>query len=242
MEITKNLKTHKNNILTITIIALAVILSIAVMSNSSRSISVTGSAERRVKSDYVVWGCSFQRQEKNLVKAYKKLEEDLKKVKAYLAANGVAEKEIAVSPVYADRLYKKDEIGLGTNEIDAYLLCQSIEIRSSQVDKVIDISSDVAKLIKEGIELEAGVPEYFCTKKEALKTELYAEAAQNAKEIAEHVLKTTGNKIRVLRFTEMDNIRILPLNSSTAPECEEDDTTSLNKKIVAYVSASFSIK
>jgi len=51
---------------------------------SSEVVSVTGSAEKKIVSDYIVWSAQFSRQEIELKAGYSKLQEDLKKVKAYL--------------------------------------------------------------------------------------------------------------------------------------------------------------
>ena len=56
-------------------------------------ITVTGSAQKDIQSDYSVWRGDFSRREADMAAAYKKLGEDLAKVKQYLAGQGIGEKE-----------------------------------------------------------------------------------------------------------------------------------------------------
>ena len=47
---------------------------------STEVINVTGSAERKIKSDFIVWNAKFSRRELQMMPAYQKLQEDLKTV------------------------------------------------------------------------------------------------------------------------------------------------------------------
>ena len=115
-----------------TIVA-SVILSqgaLKIMKFQKEVITVTGSAQQEIRSDYVVWRCGFVRQEVDLPTAYKKLNEDLEKVKVYLAARGINEKEIIISQISTVTLYEKNKDGKDTNKVEGYRLGQGIEIRS----------------------------------------------------------------------------------------------------------------
>ena len=95
-----NLKIFTNS--KIAILATGVVLAIimfglAVSIACPRTISVGGKAEKLIASDYLTWTCSFSKQDKNLVKAYTKLNNDLRQEKAYLVSQGIDESEIEVS-------------------------------------------------------------------------------------------------------------------------------------------------
>ena len=84
----------------VAVIVSSVILSggfLKVMKFTREQINVTGSATKEIRSDYIIWTGTFTRRAADLKTAYKLLEEDLDKVKKYLAAKGVDEKEIAIS-------------------------------------------------------------------------------------------------------------------------------------------------
>ncbi|MBM3243741.1 MAG: SIMPL domain-containing protein, partial [Candidatus Omnitrophica bacterium] len=151
---------------------------------SSEVVSVTGSAEKKIVSDYIVWSAEFSRQEKDLKAGYKRLQDDLDKVKAYLAKKGVKEDELVVSQVGTRILYKKNEKGNDTNEVEGYRLSQGIEVKSYDVKKVEDISRQSTELIEQDIQLISNAPEYFYTKLTELKIEMLSSATEDAKKRA----------------------------------------------------------
>src|SRR3989338_8326445 len=139
----------------------SVILSggfLKVMKFTREQISVTGSATKEIRSDYIVWKGEFSRREIDLKAAYKNLKDDLDKVKAYLVSKGVIEKETIISQVITETVYKKNEKGNDTNDIQGYKLTQGLEIRSNEVDKIDKVSRESTELINQGIEFESGAP------------------------------------------------------------------------------------
>jgi hypothetical protein len=225
-------------------IASSVILSqgfLKVMKFTREQISVTGSATEEIKSDYIVWQGWFSRREADLKTAYKKVKEDLDRVKAYLVSKGVGDKEAIISQVSTETIYKKNEKGNDTNDIQGYRVTQSIEIRSNEVDKIDTVSRDVTELIDQGIEFTSAAPQYFYTKLDELKIEMLARATQNAKQRAENMAKATGNKIGFMRSAKMGVFQITPITSTDVSDWGINDTTSLDKKVMAVVTASFAI-
>lgn len=223
----------------------SVILSggfLKVMKFTREQISVTGSATREIRSDYIVWKGEFTRREADLKTAYKGLQDDLDKVRAYLKSRGVNEKEIIISQVATETVYRKNEKGNDTNDIEAYRLTQNVEIRSNDVDKVADVSRESTELIDQGIQFTSPAPEYFYTKLDELKIEMLAKATENAKERAESMAKATGNKIGFMRSAKMGVFQITPITSTDVSDWGMNDTSSLDKKVMAVVTVSFAIK
>jgi hypothetical protein len=231
-------------------IAIATILSsiilskgfLKVMKFTKEIITVTGSASKEIKSDYVVWRGYFSRREADLVTAYKKLQADLNAVKAYLASKGVSAKEIISSQIDTQTIYKKNESGNDTNEVGGYRLSQNIEVRSNDVDKITQVSRESTELINQGIEFVSNAPEYFYTKIDELKIQMLAMATQNAKARAENMAKATGNKIGFMRSAKMGVFQITPVNSTEVSDWGVNDTGSLDKKVTAVVSVGFAIE
>ncbi len=231
-------------------IAAATIISSIILSQGflkvtkfvKEQINVTGSAQEDIKSDYVVWTCSFTRKQAELPAAYKGLKEDLEKVKQYLIAKGVSDNEIIASQISTERIYKKNEKGNDTNDIEAYRLSQWVEVRSNDVDRITQISRESTELIDGGIEFVSNAPEYFYTKLDELKVQMLSRATQNAKQRAENMVKATGNKIGFMRSARMGVFQITPVNSTEVSDWGVNDTTSLDKKVTAVVTASFAIE
>lgn len=205
-------------------------------------ITVTGSAQKAIKSDYVVWKGTFSRRELLMADAYKKLGEDLQKVQKYLVDQGVAEKDIIINQIETETVYKKNEKGNDTNTIEGYKLKQSAELRSNDVEKIAKISRESTGLINEGIEFYSENPSYFYTKLDELKVEMLAKATENAKLRAENMVKATGNRIGFMRSAKMGVFQITPINSTEISDWGVNDTSSLEKKVTAVVNASFSIE
>jgi hypothetical protein len=231
-------------------IAVATIVSSIILSKGflkitkfvREQITVTGSAQKEIKSDYIVWKSTFSTRQADLKTGYKKLNEDLEKVKKYLIGKGVGEKEITVSQISTSKVYKKNEKGNDTNEIQWYVFSQTIEVRSKDVEKIDKISRESTELIEENIELESQAPEYFYTKLDELKIEMLAKATENAKLRAENMVKATGNKIGSIRSARMGVFQITPITSTDVSDWGVNDTSSLEKKVMAVVSAGFAIE
>jgi uncharacterized protein len=209
---------------------------------SSEVITVTGSAEKEILSDYIVWETRFSRQESELKAGYAKLQDDLKEVKAYLSLKGIKDDEIVVSPVSTRVLYEKNEKGHDTNLVEGYRLSQSVEIRSYDVKKVEDVSRQSTELIEKDIQLISGEPEYFYTKLAELKIEMLAKATEDAKKRAITMAQSTGNKIGAIRSARMGTFQITPVNSYEVSWYGRNDTSSYEKKVMAVVNASFAIE
>jgi hypothetical protein len=205
-------------------------------------VTVTGSAQKEIKSDYIVWKSSFSIRQADLKTGYRKLNDDLEKVKKYLTEKGIGEKQIIVSQISTSKVYKKNEKGNDTNEIQWYILSQDIEVRSKDVEKVDNVSREATDLIEENIELESQAPEYFYTRLDELKIEMLAMATENAKLRAENMVKATGNKIGNIRSARMGVFQITPVTSTDVSDWGVNDTSSLEKKVTAVVSASFAIE
>lgn len=231
-------------------IAAATIISSIILSKGflkitkfvKEQITVTGSAQKEIKSDYLVWRSTFSTRQGDLKTGYRKLNEDLGKVKKYLTGKGINEKEIIVSQISTTKVYKKNEKGNDTNEIQWYVLSQTIEVRSKDIERVDRVSRESTELIEENIELESQAPDYFYTKLDELKIEMLAKATENAKLRAENMVKATGNKIGSIRSARMGVFQITPITSTDVSDWGVNDTSSLEKKVMAVVSASFAIE
>lgn len=205
-------------------------------------ITVTGSAQRELRSDFIVWRCSFSRRSPDLQEAYSRLLEDLSKVKGYLEQQGIGEEQMIVSAVNTQVIYRRGEGYAETNQVEGYRLEQTIEIRSGEVDPIAEISRKSSELIQEGVEFHSSAPQYFYTRLEDLKVEMLARATENAKERAIQMTQATGNRIGPIRSAKMGVFQITPVNSTEISGYGMNDTSSLDKKITAVVHVTFAIK
>ncbi|HOW87427.1 MAG TPA: SIMPL domain-containing protein [Candidatus Omnitrophota bacterium] len=208
---------------------------------TTEMIGVTGSAERKILSDEIVWLGGFSRRAADLKTAYGLLKDDLELVKKYLSDQGVKDNEIAVQQAATKILYRKNEKGNDTNDIEAYLVSQNIEVKSKDVEKIAGISRGSTELIDQGVEFISYAPEFFYTRLSELKHELLAEATQDAKRRAERMLAATGNKAGSMRSARSGVFQITPENSTEVSDWGSNDTSALRKKVTAVVRVDFSI-
>lgn len=208
---------------------------------TTERIDVTGSAERKILSDEIVWSGGFSRRAADLKTAYGLLKSDLELVKKYLMDKGVKDSEIMVPQATTRVLYRKNEKGNDTNDIEAYLVTQNVEIKSKDVEKIAGISRGSTELIDQGIEFISYSPEFLYTRLAELKHELLAEATQDAKRRAERMLAATGNKVGSMRSAQSGVFQITPENSTEVSDWGSNDTSALRKKVTAVVHVDFSI-
>jgi hypothetical protein len=226
-------------------IASSIILShgfLKVMKFTREQITVTGSAQKEIRSDLVVWRGEFCRRDAELKAAYAGLKSDYEKARKYLASKGVREGEIFFSSVSTTTLYKKNEKGNDTNDIQGYILSQAVEIRSSDVDRITEVSRQSTDLIADGVEFSSASPEYFYTRLDELKIEMLGTASENAKARADNMVRAAGNRIGFMRSARMGVFQITPANSTDVSDWGMNDTTSLAKKVTAVVNVSFAIE
>jgi uncharacterized protein len=166
----------------------------------------------------------------------------LARANAYLAQKGIRSEDMAVSQVFTAALYKKNNEGNDTNEVEGHRLTQRITVRSSDVDRVTAVCRDITELIKDGVSLTSFAPEYFYTKLDELKVEMLARATENAKQRAESMAGSAGSRIGVIRSAKMGVFQITPPTSTEVSDYGENDTSSVEKKVMAVVSATFSVE
>ena len=213
--------------------------------SDARTVAVTGSARKNVKSDLVVWRAGFSTDAPTLLEAQQKLKADLAKVEAWLDANGVRER--TVKPVQIRELRATDKNGYdgdGTNASRrlGYQLTQAIEVRSAEVDRIAKLAGEATALLEQGVAFVSEGFEFIYTKAGDAKIEMMAEATKDARARAEQIAAQGGRAIQELRSARMGVIQINPLYSGAASWDGNNDTSSLEKTVTATINATFSLK
>lgn len=215
----------------------------------SQTIQVTGSAKKRIKSDLMIWNASVTAESASLADAYGKLSRDVEKTKAFLIHQGVPENQIVISAVSTTPVRRgknspseSANVGAISGPATGYSLKQSLGIRSSDIDKITNISRQVTELINQAILLESEEPQYLYTRIGETKVEILAAAARDAKERAQQIAARTGSRVGGIRSAEMGVLQITAADSSAVSGYGENDTKSLEKDITAVVHVTFAIE
>jgi uncharacterized protein len=209
---------------------------------NDNSIQVTGSAKRRIQSDLIIWSAKVSARGSDLKSAYAALAAATPKVTGYLEKKGLPKDQIVVSSVTTTALHPHDKDGRALEDtVTGYTMSQSIEVRSKEVAKVEKVSRESTELINEGVALESFAPEYHYTKLGDLKIQMLAEAAKDSRIRAEQVATSTGAKIGPLRSARMGVLQINPADSTETSNEGNNDTSSLEKDIIAVVASTFTL-
>ena len=206
-----------------------------------QTITVTGSARKRITSDLVIWRSAISYQAPVLSDAYRSLSEAVPKVKAYFVSKGIAEDQITVSAISSQTLHGRNSDGIETSEITGYSLRQELSVRSTEVEKIGQIAREATELINQGILIESMAPQYLYTKLGDLKIEMLAEAAKDAKIRAEQIAQSTGSSIGSVRTARMGVLQITAADSNEVSDYGMNDTSSLDKDITAVVNIVFEV-
>ena len=208
---------------------------------SDQTVTVTGSARKRIKSDLVIWRAGVSSQATQLSDAYKSLSDNIPRIKQYLLSKGLTEDQITVSSITSATLHDKDSAGNESAAITGYSLRQELQVRSTDVDKIERVAREATELINQNILLESGTPEYYYTKIADLKIEMLAEAAKDAKVRAQQISSSTGSTIGSVRSARMGVLQITAADSNEVSDSGMNDTSSLDKDITAVVNVSFAV-
>ncbi len=215
-------------------------------------VKVTGSAKMRIKSDLIVWRTSVTSEAASLADAYAKLSRDLEKARTFLTSHGVAANHIVTSAVATTPIRRGARAGSdseygGSGEnlsgpITGYHLKQSLELRSTEIDKIAAVSRQITELVNQGILLESEEPQYLYTKLADVKVEILATAAKDALARAQQIASSTGSRVGEVRSADMGVLQITAADSTEISGYGMNDTKSLEKDITAVVHLTFALK
>ena len=215
----------------------------ATNSLSREGISVTGSAYEIVKSDSGKLTFDINIQAKTKAEAYSIMKKQLPVVKNYLAEKGVPLENIEVKTYNGYYTYKYNNVTRSyTNEIDFFKLSQPMEITSSDVNKIKEISIDIQSLLDQGIDISVNQASYFYSKLPELKVKLLGAATTDAKDRASAMLKATHNKVGKIQSVKMGVFQITDVDSTRVSDMGINDTSTIDKKVTAVANVVFKIK
>lgn len=208
--------------------------------SKDENITVTGSASKIVKSDSAKLTFSIRTRKINQKEAYAHLKTQTPQVIDYLKSKEI--NEIDVKTINGYNVYRQNDKGYNTNEIIGYDASQYIDIKSNDVLKIKEISTDIQNLINKGINVEVYSPEYFYSDLASIKVDLLKEASLDAKQRASSMLEATNAHIGKVKSMRMGVFQITPVDSTMVSDMGINDTSSINKKVTAVANVVFKVK
>ncbi len=249
----------KNNIVFFGIvISIAWIVSSFVLANGLATInrhdaiSVTGTAERSVTSDAAKWTMLVTRQTspEGYTFSSKQLQESSAVITKYLVNHGIKKEAITVQPITSTTVCQSQSQvmydGNGRQQCAGsftYSLSQTILIESDDVEQIKTLSLDASNALGAlGIQMQTVSVEFFYTKLASIRAELLEEASSNAKERAQAIAKSTGNRVGSVKDASQGVFQVTQKNSTEVSDYGSYDTSTIEKKVTAIVRASFEVK
>jgi hypothetical protein len=236
-----------NSILWALIIGLSIIISASIGSYTfykvkslDNTLGVTGSARKRVTSDTVKWIGVFTRTVPvdSLKTGYQQMSKDLKLVLDFYKKNGIDTNTLIISPIsleqpwlYGDRQTPKE-----------YILRQTVEVQSNDIQKITELSKNFQELVDSGVTFSTQSLEYYYSKLPELRVNLLSDAMNDAKDRAEKIAQSTGQKVGSLRSASMGVVQVLAPNSTEVSDYGAYNTSTIEKEVMVAVRAMFLLK
>ncbi len=212
------MKTTNSVIFSIAIVLAAYFLGNAYVERAKTqgTVSVTGLGSEDFVSDLIVWEGRFIRESKNLQEAYSALEKDKMIIREYLLSKGIKSEEMVFKAVSTSeksqpKYQNGDYVG---QEFEAFQLSQSIQIESSDVNKVEELSRSITELMNKGLQFYSETPRYYYTKMADLKVEMIRKASEDARLRAETIATNAGGALGNLQTATMGVFQITGQNSN----------------------------
>jgi uncharacterized protein len=217
-----------------------------------RYISVKGFAEREVKADLAIWSIKVRIAYNDLQEGSRSIDVAKNKVIQFLIKNGIDPKEIiqrdlTVSDKQADQ-YSAPNSG----EKLRYIIEETIEVRSNNVDNIQNVSRMTSELLGAGVALstrndwQGGGLKFLFTKLNDIKPAMLAEATRNAKSAAVQFTKESDTKLGKMRKASQGLFSIADRDEASSGQGEGGyapaGTSDLFKKVRVVISVDYSIE
>ncbi|MFM8470123.1 MAG: SIMPL domain-containing protein [Limisphaerales bacterium] len=188
----------------------------------------------------IVWTGSFSTEAKTLLAAQQALKGDWQKVAAFLKLQAVT--NYTVGSIEIRELRPRGDYDSNQPTV-GYRLSQSVEVSSSEVERVAALDQLTAQLVEQGVQFTTLAPRFIYTKAGEAKIEMLAEATKDARARAEQIASQGARSVKELRSARMGVFQITPLYTKRShSDWEgENDMTSREKTITAVVNATFSM-
>jgi uncharacterized protein len=206
---------------------------------SDKYVSVKGLAEQRVKSDLAIWNIAFKATGDDLQQVNQKINGDQKLIVAFLSAHGFSGDEVALLQTTAIDQFA-NEYSSGNKPEHRYIINSGIQVRSTKVDLIRQVSGLSGELITQNIVLDkdySANPRYLFTKLDSIRPMMLEAATKSALAVAEQFAKNSDTHLGSIRRANQGVFQILSADSSPTQQNDNDQEGSSLFKTVRVVSS-----
>ncbi len=225
----------------LTLLALALLIGSLAIAKGIRDrgrtdvVTVTGSAKQRITSDYAIWDLSVTSQRETAGVAARELSGWTARVRAFLGQQGVQASELVVQPATTSTI--SDDQG----NVTAYQVTRNFEVRSQRVSAIAGVAEASARLVAQGVPLQAQPLQYVYTHLADLRPKLLEQAVRDAERRGRVLLGAAGSKLGKLRGVDVGVFQVTSPNSTEVSDYGVYDTSTLQKDVTAVVNVTFTL-
>lgn len=205
-------------------------------------IRVKGVAELDITSDRAIWWGTVRATAATLPDAYAELEKSMEALRTFVVSRGIPADLLTLAAVEISKVYRRDEKGNTTNEIESYRLSQQLGFGSPNVQVVREIANGATALIKQGVEVESGTPTYRVSTIEETKLDLLEKATANAYERAQTLARGSSSSVGRLVSASQGVYQIVARGSTSSSDYGEYDTSSIDKTARVVVTLEYEVQ
>jgi hypothetical protein len=203
------------------------------------TLSVTGSARKPISADLVRWSLTVSSSAPTAAPAAKRLRRESELVRRFLRGAGISPASISLSVVTQEAVVEK----LPHNRRRThYVVYQSLDVSTRNIDVVEAAAIRVGSLIERGIDVSAQPLAYISTELTQAKLDALEAATADARKRAEILVHGLGGKLGTMRSSSLGVYQITPRDSTEISDYGVNDTESREKDVTAVVSATFAVK
>ena len=202
-------------------------------------VAVTGSAKMEVTADQGKWVSQISRtvRQSNLKSGYEQMSRDLVLVQEFLKSNAIESSQVAVAPVFMMEVYNQN-----VEAEKQYTLTQTIEVQSTDVQKLQNLSQRAGELVSKGIIYSTTSLEFYYSNLPESRVALLSQAIDDAKARAGELAKNSGKRVGSLKSATSGVVQVQSRNSTDVSDYGSYDTSKIEKQITVTVKATFTLK
>ena len=195
----------------------SLILMVSNLKSYDRCVTVKGLCEKEVMADKVIWPIIYKQGGNELGTLYNTVQEMNRTIIEFLKEAGVTDDEITVNaPSILDtrtNLY-------GERKDYHYIITAGITVCSNQVDRIVKLQTEQAKLYEKGIPVGMGEnwshpTTYSFTGLNDIKPAMIEEATINARQAAEKFAKDSHSKLGKIKTATQGQFSVSDRDSNT---------------------------
>lgn len=211
------------------------------LKSSDRTVDVKGYAERKITADYAVWQVNVIARGKEIASCFAAMENYKQAVAKFFGDEQIPADQMTLRPIQKDTVMKIDEKGFRTEIVDSFVLTQTFEVKSRDVQKISQLATKISTLGERGLEVDSLQPSFLCDrdKLEKIKVEILAEATKSAKERADQFVVTSGTTLGRLVSARQGVFQVTTEHATDVSDSGTYDTSSIDKVVKIVVTLAY---